>query len=86
MYLLKTDWSMIKASGPLLAIDYSFCAAKQHQYMALCVCFISFISFVRLSKFFCLNDQAYNCLIHFYSELIWKTNFDGGRPLMEDNL
>ena len=50
---------------------------------------------LRLSKnLFCLNDQAYNCLIHFYSELIWKmednlrwkTSFDGRRPSMEDDL
>ena len=38
-----------------------------------------------------LNDQAYNCLIHFYkrdyyADLRWKVNFDGRQPLMEDDL
>ena len=29
--------------------------------------FVSFVSFVKKNS--CLNDQAYNCLIHFYSRL-----------------
>ena len=61
-----------------------FCGAEQHQHMALCVRLVRFVSFRQ--NFFCLSDQAYNCLIHFYSELIRKTNFDGRRPLIEDDL
>ena len=39
----------------------------------------------------CLNDQAYNCLSHFYkkdyyADLWWKTTFNGRHPLMEDAL
>ena len=54
--------------------------------MWLCVFVRWFVSFRFVKKNFCLNDQAYNCLIHFYSELKWKTNFDGRHPLMEDDL
>ena len=51
--------------------------------MALCVrLLVSFRSFFK--KSFCRNDQAYNCLILIYSELIWKANIDGTQPLMED--
>ena len=37
-----------------------------------------------------LNDQAYNCLIHFYKidyhdNLRWKMTLDGRQPLMEDD-
>ena len=43
----------------------------------------------------CLNDQAYDCLIHFYKrdqyadlqwKMGWKTTFDGRQPSMEENL
>ena len=55
--------------------------------MALYVCSVHlFCLFCFCIKKNCRNDQAYNCLIHFYSELIWKTTFDGSRPLMEDTL
>jgi len=66
-----------------------FCGAEQHQHVALCVRFVCYVSFrfvCFVKKNFCLNDQAYNCLIHFYSKLEWKTNFDGRRPLTEDDL
>ena len=52
------------------------------QYMALSMCL--FRLFVK--NFICLYDQAYDYLIHFYSKLIWKTNFDGRHPLKEDDL
>ena len=42
-----------------------------------------FVSFVK--KIFCLNDQAYNCLIYFYIKYISKITFDGRRPFMEDD-
>ena len=61
---------------------FRFFGSMLPQYMALSVCL--FCLFVK--NFICLNDQAYNCLIHFYSMLIWKMTFDGTRPLMEDDL
>ena len=55
--------------------------------MALSVCFVHLFGLFGLCvKKNCLNDQAYNCLIHFYSELIWKATFEGRRPSMEDDL
>ena len=41
--------------------------------MWLCVSFlfVLLVCFI-CQNFFCLNDQAYNCLIHFYSKLIWR--------------
>ena len=45
-----------------------------------------FVRFVSSKKNVCLNDHADNCLIHFYSKLIWKTTYDGRRLMMEDDL
>ena len=57
---------ILKTQGAL-----NFCGAEQHQHVALSVCsFVSFVSFVKKNS--CLNDQAYNCLIHFYSRLTWR--------------
>ena len=43
-------------------------------------------------KWLCLNDQAYNCLIHFRGSSgtaqgqLWETTYDGRRLMIEDDL
>ena len=67
---------------------YIFAQQSGTNILWLCVYvpFICFVCFVCASNKKCLNDHAYNCLIHFYSELIWKTTFDWRQPSMKDDL
>ena len=50
----------------------------------LCV-YVPYVCFVCASKKIVQTTKLiyYNCLIHFYSELIWKTTFDGRQPSMD---
>ena len=94
---IKTPWGLAsdKFSVNFFSEGYRRCLA---------LCLTSSVS-QSVSAFFfktsnlCLNDQAYDCLIHFYKRgpimhpvienqdsLWWKMSFDGRQPLTEDDL
>ena len=60
-------------------------AASLYDFVRVLRTYVVYV-FMMSKKSFCLNNKAYNCSIHFYSKLIWKTTFDGRRPSMEDDL
>ena len=80
VHILRNPWKNSKI------LFMCFLGSMLPQYMALCVSFRLFRLFRFVKKNVCLNDHADNCLIHFYSKLIWKTTYDGRRLKMEDDL